>query len=87
VRKNWRGLFGSVPDFKSDLLNYSISGDTTWSEWRWHGTRNDGAPFDMRGVIIMVAKEDRFSLSRLYIEPFVQRGEDIDAFVKSVTGS
>ncbi len=85
VRKNWIELFRGVPDFKSDLLRYEVAGEMAWTEWRWHGARIDGAVFDMRGVIIFLARQGRFARGCLYMEPVTAGGAGIDAFVSSLT--
>jgi ketosteroid isomerase-like protein len=85
VRKNWTELFRGVPDFKSDLLSYAVAGEIAWTEWRWHGARIDGGVFDMRGVIIFLVRQGRFSRGCLYMEPVTAAGAGIDSFVNSLT--
>jgi hypothetical protein len=34
VRKNWSALFGSVADFRSELLRTADNGNIGWAEWR-----------------------------------------------------
>src|SRR4051812_22972116 len=52
VRTNWRQIFAGVPDLRAVVLRAAASGDTVWSEWEMTGTRSDGTPHLMRGVII-----------------------------------
>jgi hypothetical protein len=86
VRKNWSGIFGGIPDFKSELLRSVVAGDTVWSEWQWHGKRTDNSPFAMRGVIIFGIGNDRIAWGRLYMEPVEISGAGIDAAVKDLSG-
>jgi limonene-1,2-epoxide hydrolase len=86
VRKNWSQIFSSVPDFHSDLLRTSVSGDSIWSEWRWSGSRVDKTVFDMRGTIIFGTQNGKITWGRLYMEPVEANGTGIDASVKNLTG-
>ena len=72
VRENWGGTFQEVPDFRADLLRSVVSGDTTWSEWDWYGTRKDGTRLEMRGVVLMGVQDGQIAWARLYME-FVER--------------
>ena len=38
VRKNWSGMFESLPDFQAELLRHGSDGDVVWSEWHWSAT-------------------------------------------------
>jgi ketosteroid isomerase-like protein len=85
VVKNWTALFEAVRDFTADVVSSSISGNSEWSEWDWHGRHADGSPFAMRGVIIMVIRDGLIAEARLYMEPVDTAGEDIDAAVRELT--
>jgi ketosteroid isomerase-like protein len=82
VRKNWSAIFAGVPDFRSELVRTAVEGDEVWSEWRWTGTRADGSPLDMRGVIIARVRGGRIAWGRLYVEPVEADGEAIDEAVE-----
>lgn len=75
ARQNWSGIFTNIPNFRSELLRFAVSGMTVWSEWRWQGTRLDGSPFDMGGVIIFGIANGRIAWGRLYMEPIQQDGD------------
>lgn len=81
VRKNWSLIFSSVPDFQSDLLRTSVSGDTVWSEWHWYGSRVDKTVFDVRCAIIFGTGNGLITWGRLYMEPVEVGGAKIDAQV------
>jgi ketosteroid isomerase-like protein len=86
VRRNWSAIFEGVPDFKSELVEGSVTGETEWSEWRWRGTQSDGTPLDMAGVIVCGVRDGRLRWARLYVEPVEQGGAGIDAAVRSMSG-
>lgn len=69
ARKNWFGIFHSIPDFHSELLRLTVEGDTAWVEWYWFGTHLDGTQFGMRGVTILGIQADQIEWARLYMEP------------------
>jgi ketosteroid isomerase-like protein len=82
VRENWGGTFQEVLDFRADLLRSAVTGDTTWSEWEWYGTRKDGSRLEMRGVILMGVQEGRITWARLYMEFVEQDGAGIREAVR-----
>ena len=49
MRANWEAMFAGVPDFHAEICRSVQDGDTTWTEWRWSGTRRDGQAFEVRG--------------------------------------
>lgn len=75
VRTNWSRIFAGLPDIEAELLQTSVAGETIWSEWDMHGTRPDGIPEAMRGVIIFGMDGDRLSSARFYLER-VDSGDD-----------
>lgn len=81
MRKNWAQIFGGVPDLTSTLVRCVADGETVWAEWDWRGSRRDGAPFAMRGVVISGVQDDRISWVRMYMEP-VQVGDGTDVAVR-----
>ena len=82
VEKNWSALFGGIPDFHADLLMTASAGETLWAEWRWTGTRENEAPFEMRGVTVFEISNGRIVAGRLYMEEVEEAGADIDATVR-----
>jgi ketosteroid isomerase-like protein len=86
VRTNWSAVFAGVPDFHAELVATAVEGDTLWSEWRWHGTHEDGSSLEMAGVIICGVQAGRITWARLYVEPVEQDGEGIDAVVRDMSG-
>ena len=85
VRKNWSAIFGTMPDFRAELLAVVQKDQTVWSEWHWVGTLLGDVRKEMRGVIIFSLRADRIATARLYMEPTETDGEDIDASVGRMT--
>jgi ketosteroid isomerase-like protein len=73
VRRNWREIFSVIPDVHAEVLRMAVDGDTVWSEWEHRGTRPDGTPHLMRGVIIFGVVDELVRWARFYLEP-VQDG-------------
>ena len=86
VRTNWSAVFAGVPDFRAELLATAVEADTLWSEWRWHGTHEDGSRLCMAGVIVCGIEAGRLAWARLYVEQVESGGEGIDAAVREMSG-
>jgi len=84
VLENWTAVFDGVPDFVAELVGQSITGNTEWGEWYWHGHHTDGSAFAMRGVIILTVRADLISEARLYIDPVDAMAGDIGAAVRDL---
>ncbi len=87
VRRNWRQIFGSVPDVQSVVLGTAVNGPEVWSEWEMRGTRPDGTPHLMRGVIVFGLQGDRAASARFYLEPVDQSRTTVDDAVRIQTRS
>lgn len=87
VRKNWTLIFSSVPDLQSESLRSVVEGDTVWAEWRWCGTRNNGASHDLRGVTILKIENDRIVWARLFMEPVQAPSAGIDTYLQTHGGA
>jgi ketosteroid isomerase-like protein len=86
VRANWSAVFSGVPDFRAELIARALDADTAWTEWRWHGTHEDGSRLEMAGVILMGVRNDCIAWARLYVEPVELAGGGIDAAVREISG-
>ncbi|MEY2458822.1 MAG: hypothetical protein QOG30_652, partial [Acidimicrobiaceae bacterium] len=81
VRTNWGRIFRGVPDITAEVTSTAVDGDAIWSEWEMRGTRPDGQPHLMRGVIIFGVQDERAAWARFYLEP-VDTGEGgVDAAI------
>jgi len=74
VRTNWSRIFAGVPDIRATVVRAVVDGEAVWSEWEMRGTRPDGSPHLLRGVIVFGVTDDRFGWARFYLEP-VDSGE------------
>jgi ketosteroid isomerase-like protein len=83
VRSNWEQIFGAVPDLRATVLRSVEDGS---SEWELAGTRRDGAPHLMRGVVVFVVRGERFGSARFYLEPVVDDGLDATAAARAAVG-
>jgi ketosteroid isomerase-like protein len=68
VRKNWQQIFAAVPDITTSV-HWVADGSTVWSEWEMRGTRRDGLPHLMRGVILFGIHHGEATWARFYLEP------------------
>jgi hypothetical protein len=78
VRKNWTQIFAAIPDVTSEVLRYVVDGDVVWTEWEHRGTRRDGSPHMMRGVVIFGVVDGLAAWARFYLEPVQQAAGTVD---------
>ncbi len=81
VLRNWGQIFAGVPDIVVDA-RWVTDGDEVWSEWEMRGTRRDGTPHLMRGVIIFQVQSGEFRSARFYVEPVKRGGSGVDETVR-----
>lgn len=81
VRRNWQQIFAGVPDLVAEA-RWIAEGDTVWSEWEMRGTRLDGTPHLLRGVVIFGVVADEATWARFYLEPVEQGGPGVDEVVR-----
>ena len=86
MRANWEAMFAGVPDFSAEIRRSVQDHATTWTEWRWSGTRTDGQPFDIRGVTLFEIAEDQIVAGWLYMEEVEQARVDIEDAVETLSG-
>jgi ketosteroid isomerase-like protein len=86
VRVNWSQIFAAVPDLQARVLQKTRDGDTLWTEWDIMGSREDGVPFAMRGVVIFGVVADAIGSARFYLEPVEETSGDVNAQTRRVTG-
>lgn len=68
VRKNWSFFFTTMPDYRVEVLNEAVEGDTVWAELHFHGTQTDGTKQSTWGVTLLGIQADQIIWARLYIE-------------------
>ena len=81
VRRNWEQIFRGVPDI-AVRVRWIANHETAWSEWAMSGTRLDGTPHEMRGVVIFGVRDGLASWARFYLEPLDQSTDDVNATVE-----
>jgi limonene-1,2-epoxide hydrolase len=86
MRANWEAMFAGVPDFHAEICRSVLDGATTWTEWRWSGTRSDGQAFEMRGVTLFEITEDQIVAGRLYLEEVERDVAGIEQAVEALSG-
>lgn len=82
VRRNWTRILAAVPDVSTVIVAAVADGDTVWSEWEHRGTRADGSPHHLRGVIVFSVQNALISTARFFLEPVVDGGEGIAVTVE-----
>jgi ketosteroid isomerase-like protein len=86
VRRNWQQIFAGVPDISAEV-RWIADGTTAWSEWEMKGTRRDGSPHLMRGVVIFGVEGDQARWAHFYLEPVQEGGPAIDEAVRQGVGA
>ena len=69
VRANWERIFFGVPDITARVHRTAVDRDVVWSEWELAGTRADGKPQVLCGVIIFGVAGGELAWARFYLEP------------------
>jgi ketosteroid isomerase-like protein len=87
VRRNWAQIFAGIADLRADVPRQALDGDRLWTEWDMSGTRQDGAAFAMRGVVIFGVDGPRIRSARFYLEPVEDSSGDVDTHTRRVVGS
>jgi ketosteroid isomerase-like protein len=81
VRQNWGQLFAGIPDLRAQLQRACADDDMVWTEWEMSGTRRDGTPHLMRGVVIFGVTHRRAAWARFYLEPVEHTSGDVEAAI------
>jgi limonene-1,2-epoxide hydrolase len=83
---NWEAMLAGIPDFHAEICRSVQDGETTWTEWRWSGTRSDGQAFEMRGVTLFEVTDDQIVAGRLYMEDVERDVTGIEQAVEALSG-
>jgi ketosteroid isomerase-like protein len=83
---NWEAMLAGIPDFRAEICRSVHDGDTTWTEWRWWGTRSDGQAFEMRGVTLFEVADGQIVAGRLYLEDVERDAAGIEQTVEDLSG-
>jgi ketosteroid isomerase-like protein len=86
VRRNWAQILSAVPNLRATVTCTTTcttpDGDQVWIEAEHAGTRDDGAPHLLRGVIIFGVSGDMITSARFYLEPVESGSGDVDAAIR-----
>jgi len=82
VRRNWTQILAAVSDVSTEIVASAADGDTVWSEWEHRGTRADGSPHLMRGVIIFGVRDAVITTARFFLEPVEDTADSVDVAVQ-----
>lgn len=82
VRRNWTQILAAIPDVSTEIVASVAARDTVWTEWEHRGTRPDGSPHLLRGVIIFEVRGGLIATARFYLEPVDNAGTGVDAAVR-----
>jgi limonene-1,2-epoxide hydrolase len=83
---NWEAMLAGIPDFRAEICRSVQDGETTWTEWRWSGTRSDGQAFEMRGVTLFEVTGGQIAGGRLYLEDVERDVVGIEQAVEDLSG-
>jgi SnoaL-like protein len=83
---SWEAMLAGIPDFCAEICRSVQDGDTTWTEWRWSGTRSDGQAFEMRGVTLFEVTGGQIVAGRLYLEDVERDVVGIEQAVEDLSG-
>ena len=83
---NWEAMFAGIPDFTAEIIRSVLTGDITWVEWRWSGTRTEGQPFHMRGVSLFEVRDGRIVAGTMYMDEVEHPGPGIAETVEHLSG-
>jgi limonene-1,2-epoxide hydrolase len=83
---NWKAMLAGIPDFCAEICRSVQDGDTTWTEWRWSGTRSDGQAVELRGVTLFEVTGGQIVAGRLYLEDVEREVVGIEQAVEDLSG-
>jgi limonene-1,2-epoxide hydrolase len=86
MRANWEAMFAGISDFYAEICRSVQDDETTWTEWRWSGTRSDGQAFEVRGVTLFEVTGDQIVAGRLYLEDVERDLVGIEQVVEALSG-
>jgi ketosteroid isomerase-like protein len=81
VRSNWEQIFAFVPDITVRVMAQAGDDREIWSEWEMTGTRRDGSPHHLCGVIVFSLRDGRACAARFFLEPVDEAPDRIDEVV------
>ena len=83
VRRNWTQIFAGVPDLESEVVAAAFDGGTAWTQWEMRGTRRDGEPHRIAGVIVFEVEDDLARKATFFLEPVDEDPGTVDDAVRT----
>ena len=80
-------LLRLVPDVQTRVVRTAIDGDTIWTEMEHSGTRLDGSPHLLRGVVIFGVNGGLATWARFFMEPVQEGSGGVDEAIRQQLGS
>jgi ketosteroid isomerase-like protein len=94
VRRNWGQILGAIADLRATIVASATSPGPdpatrkVWAELAFDGHRPDGAPWQMRGVIVNEVAGGRIAALHFYMEPVeAADGAGVDAVIRQSVGA
>ena len=82
MRDNWTQIFGAIPDIEAEVVRMAVDGRVVWTEWEHRGTRPDGSPHLMRGIVIFGVEDGLIDWARFYLEPVEAGGGGVGEAIR-----
>jgi ketosteroid isomerase-like protein len=82
VRRNWTQILAGVPDLETHLIASVADGDWVWTEQEHRGTRRDGSPHVLRGVVVFRVAHGVITQARFYLEPLDAQEGGVDDVIR-----
>ena len=82
VRANWAQIFGGVPDIEVEVVAATFDAGAAWTQWEMRGTRRDGSPHRMAGVILFEVEDGLARKATFFLEPVDDGPGTVDEAVR-----
>ena len=82
VRQNWQQILAAVPDIRAEVVAAAFDGQTAWTQWDMRGTRRDGSPHHMAGVIVFEVADDTACKATFFLEPVDEAAGSVDDAIR-----
>lgn len=86
MKANWGAILAGVPDLRAEIVRQTQDAETSWSEWHWSGTTEDGEAFELRGVVLFDVHDGLITHGRLFTEQVERGGLAISESVEASSG-
>lgn len=83
VRRNWAQIFAGVPDIRVEVVSAAFDGRAAWTQLDMRGTRSDGTPHQMAGVVIFEVADGLARTATFFLEPVDDSPGSVDDAVRA----